>query len=366
VPLDMMLSDLGKRMAPVSAELENLRFYRDAAVIAYRKPASDSESEDIPEVTSSAGRIDATALRDGRLAKVQLLPFDAKHPVIWVRFDYPRVEEIRSVTMASPGPRGFGAPALPQVWLEASQDGEAFTRVVEIPLGTSPEQTVSFPRVRARYFRVVLSPKAVADGSGFSLAPGAALPDFGVSSQSYSISELRLSSLARIYRFEEKAGFSAAADYDAIPTPEAPREMCISKNDVIDLTSRLSSDGTLDWTPSPGKWVVLRMGYSLTGHRNGPASPEETGLETDQLSSVHVREYMDHYLGLLQRAAGPSLFGGGGVRALLADSIEAGAQNWTEDMLAEFKARRGYDATPWLPALTGHIVESADASDHFL
>jgi hypothetical protein len=366
VLLDMMVSDFEKRMSPISSQIENLRFYRDSAVIAYRKPASDPENDDIPTITSNAGNVDAAALRKGDLTKVQLLPFDANHPVVWVRFDYPRVEEIRSVTMASPGPRGFGAPALPQVWLEASQDGEAFTRVVEIPLGTSPEQTVSFPVVRARYFRVVFSPKTVSGGLVFSLAPGAALFDFGAPSQSYSISELRLSSLARIHRFQEKAGFSAAADYDAIPTPEAPAEMCISKKDVIDLTSRLSSDGTLDWTPPPGKWVVLRMGYSLTGHRNGPASPEETGLETDQLSSVHVREYMDHYLELLQQAAGPSLFGGRGVRALLADSIEAGVQNWTENMLAEFKARRGYDATPWLPALTGQIVESADASDRFL
>ncbi|MCL4483744.1 MAG: glycoside hydrolase, partial [Bacteroidetes bacterium] len=31
-----------------------------------------------------------------------------------------------------------------------------------------------------------------------------------------------------------------------------------------------------------------------------------------------------------------------------------------------FKNRRGYDMLPWLPVLTGHIVESAEASDRFL
>jgi len=35
-------------------------------------------------------------------------------------------------------------------------------------------------------------------------------------------------------------------------------------------------------------------------------------------------------------------------------------------MLAQFKKLRGYDATPWLPVLTGHVVESSEASDRFL
>ena len=35
-------------------------------------------------------------------------------------------------------------------------------------------------------------------------------------------------------------------------------------------------------------------------------------------------------------------------------------------MIAEFAKRRGYDMKPWLPALTGRIVESAEATDRFL
>jgi hypothetical protein len=48
------------------------------------------------------------------------------------------------------------------------------------------------------------------------------------------------------------------------------------------------------------------------------------------------------------------------------DSWEAGLQNWTEDMLKEFRARRGYDPAPYLPALTGRVVETAEVSDRFL
>jgi hypothetical protein len=35
-------------------------------------------------------------------------------------------------------------------------------------------------------------------------------------------------------------------------------------------------------------------------------------------------------------------------------------------MISEFNKRRGYDMLQWLPVLTGHVVESAEASDRFL
>jgi hypothetical protein len=39
------------------------------------------------------------------------------------------------------------------------------------------------------------------------------------------------------------------------------------------------------------------------------------------------------------------------------DSLEINGENWTEDFLAEFKALRGYDLKPYLPALVGSIGE---------
>jgi hypothetical protein len=41
-------------------------------------------------------------------------------------------------------------------------------------------------------------------------------------------------------------------------------------------------------------------------------------------------------------------------------------QNWTEEMLGEFRRRRGYDPLPYLPALAGRVVGSAEVSDRFL
>lgn len=66
----------------------------------------------------------------------------------------------------------------------------------------------------------------------------------------------------------------------------------------------------------------------------------------------------------MEKALGP-LFGKS-LRYVMMDSWEAGTNNWTDAMAAEFKKRRGYDPTPWLPALTGKVVENADLSDRFL
>ena len=55
-----------------------------------------------------------------------------------------------------------------------------------------------------------------------------------------------------------------------------------------------------------------------------------------------------------------------GIRYVINDSWEAGSQNWTDDMIAQFKKLRGYDPLPWMPVLAGQVVESAEASDRFL
>ena len=43
-----------------------------------------------------------------------------------------------------------------------------------------------------------------------------------------------------------------------------------------------------------------------------------------------------------------------------------GTQNWTDHFKEIFKARRGYDLTPYLPTLSGQIVESREVSERFL
>jgi hypothetical protein len=168
---------------------------------------------------------------------------------------------------------------------------------------------------------------------------------------------------AVVNRFEDKAAFAATTGLYDMATP--PVQDAVAKADVLDLTSKMHPDGTLDWTPPAGRWVVLRLGCSLTGHQNSPASPEATGLEVDKLSKPFVKAYFNTYLDKYKDTVGP-LMGQRGLQYMITDSWEAGVENWTDDMIAEFAKRRGYDMRPFLPVLTGRVVESAEASDRFL
>ncbi|MDR3735470.1 MAG: glycosyl hydrolase, partial [Acidobacteriaceae bacterium] len=113
-------------------------------------------------------------------------------------------------------------------------------------------------------------------------------------------------------------------------------------------------------------WVVLRLGYSLLGITNHPATAEATGLEVDKLDRRFVKNYMEAYLDSYKETVGTGLMGKRGITYVITDSWEAGSQNWTDNMIAQFKKLRGYDPSPWLPVLAGHVVESAAASDKFL
>ena len=50
--------------------------------------------------------------------------------------------------------------------------------------------------------------------------------------------------------------------------------------------------------------------------------------------------------------------------AVFSDSLEDYGYNWTGDLMAEFRARRGYDLTPYLPALVGDIGAPTVAVRH--
>jgi hypothetical protein len=336
-------------------------YYKDSVVVAYRVPSGDVPLASLkPTITSSGGTIDAALLWDGDLVKSSALPKAPVGEKAWIQIAFAQPQAIRSVSLALAGfVFPFGPPP-PGPDLEASDDGQSFRKIVNIPRSTAKQNTVSFAPVRARFFRVTF----------LTLPPGpSGLGDIDIPlpppPKEHEIAELVLHTGARVNRFEEKAAFVPLAGLSDLPTPEVTAGDALAKGDIVDLTSKMRPDGALDWTPPPGEWVVLRMGYSLLGITNHPASPEGTGLEVDKLNPEHVRSYMTAYLDQYSSAVGP-LMGSRGLRFLISDSWEAGAQNWTDDMIAEFTKRRGYDPRPWLPALTGRVAENAAASDRFL
>lgn len=329
--------------------------YEDSLVIAFPTPAAEAPSP--ATYSSSVGAIDLAPLATGDLANAVNLPLGADRTA-WVQAAFERPATLAALTL--------GLRERADVEVQASDDGQTFRTLTKVVADDaekiSPQQTYAFPAATARVFRVLLTaapPKPPLPNLPAFMSAPTPPP------KALAITKLAFQAGARVNRFEAKAGFQPSADFAEAPTPSAAPGAAIPSTGVIDLTAKLRPDGRLDWTPPPGRWTVLRFGWSLTGQTNGPAEVEATGLEVDKLDPVAVRGYVDRYLGLYDQATGGKL-GAKGVQNLLTDSWEAGVQNWTPTMLAQFKARRGYDATPFLPVLAGRVVTDAETSDRFL
>jgi hypothetical protein len=352
--------------APGSKDKAPPTYFGDIAVLAY---PVDGDSLPAARVLAGGRAIDGSALTDASLeSAVEVAPGSADNPAtVTLAYDAPRT--VRSATLFIPGAKSMFSGAAVNPHLEASDDGTNWRKVADIAVHEVPA-TISFAPATSRQFRIVLAP---GNSTGSNLGepmPGVAPPAFltatmGGGPKSIRIADLRLSSEPKIDQFETKAGFSIARDYYAL-SAGVPELTGVPPSEVIDLTGWMEPDGTLDWTPPPGKWRIVRLGYSLLGTTNHPAPPEATGLEVDNFDGPAVRNYLETYLGMYRDAAGPDLIGRRGVRALLTDSIEVGAANWTPKMIGQFKRLRGYDPTPWLPALTGAVIGSRAQSDKFL
>ena len=346
-------------------------FYDGIGVFAL--PVTDAKA--MPAVSAQDGLgnpLDAAALADANIAGgVVLARADGEAPQL--RLDYAAPVTVRSATLFLPDIMVpfAGSPFAGR--LESSTDGTAWTKVASVRLTTVPT-TVSFKPVTAKAFRLVLDQRKL-DGSLAAPAPGVAMDGMfdGIGAMMAKnplvVGHFVLDTRAKVDRFETKAGFVMSPDYYALTAP-GDGAAGPAPGQVVDLTGKLGNDGRLDWQapalPKGQHWRVLRLGYSLLGTTNHPATPEATGLEVDKYDGKAVRRYLEHYLGMYRDTVGADLLGKRGIRALLTDSIEAGEANWTPDMIAQFQRLRGYDPRPWLPVLTGALIGSREQSDRFL
>ena len=337
----------------------NTPFYRDSKVIAFRLPGRYVLPR--PVVSASGGSFGIAALTDGDVVATSELTPAKPEDDAWLRYDYGRPVTIRAISVATGNyaPMGGvgGAGLGPNARLEASDDGRSWKVVTNLATA-GPQRTTSVPATTARMFRILVpATEKVAEEKDEILNLG------GGAAGKMLISELVLHCAPKINAWESKAGFEVSHDYYALATPAV--QGALKTGDVVELTDKLRADGSLDWRPPRGQWVVLRFGYSLTGQHNAPAQASGSGLEVDKLSGKDVTSYITQYLDQYRNASGGKL-GKPGVSNMIFDSWEAGTANWTPAMLEQFQRLRGYDAVPFLPALAGYVVESAEVSDRFL
>lgn len=173
-----------------------------------------------------------------------------------------------------------------------------------------------------------------------------------------------------IRQFRLKAGYDeiGGSAPDGTPLldddPPSPGEQAARRAEVIALADKVPADGKITWDVPPGRWEILRFGYSPSGARVSTSSGEWQGRVVDYLNDRHLKFYWRQVIAPLLDAAGPLV--GDTLTHLQTDSWELGGVNWTDDFAEQFWKFRGYDLRPFLPVLAGRLVENREVSNRFL
>jgi hypothetical protein len=328
-----------------------LGYYRDIAVLAFKTPAG----EDSPSlatlsamVSSSAADFDGAKLIDGDAKSFASLPSPETKQPQFILIEFPKPQAARAMILTA-GPK---CPACHGV-IDLSDDGQHFHGAIpfSIARGTHTPVNVSLgtDTITAKYFKLTFTERTR------ELAP-------------ITLAEIGLTSRAVIGDLARKAIVSAdeiqPLAVEKAETSSVPADQAVQRSSIVDLNSMLKPDGSLSWDAPQGSWTILRIGYTPTGVTNHPAPPEATGLECDKLSKAGLDASWNGMMQPLIDKLGP--LSGKVLVDCLIDSYETGGQNWTPGMIEEFKKHRGYDPTPYLPTLTGRVVDSEEVSERFL
>jgi hypothetical protein len=121
-----------------------------------------------------------------------------------------------------------------------------------------------------------------------------------------------------------------------------------SLEQVIDLSGHIAggADATIRINIPKGPHVLYGL-VKVTGSMeviNG--APGANGPVLNHYDEAAVKKYLHRMSDTIQRQIGPLT---GRVRSFFTDSMELEGANWSADMAAEFKKRKGYDLLPYLP-----------------
>lgn len=127
-------------------------------------------------------------------------------------------------------------------------------------------------------------------------------------------------------------------------------------NDTVDLdtsTVQIITDkvrnGHLVWDAPPGEWQIVVSYLMPSGEVPMGAAQKPQGFVVDHLRTPQV---LGHYEYAFGERTGLPAFYGKGLRGFFNDSLEFRLKRMgVEDILSEFRKRRGYDLEPYLPAI---------------
>ena len=324
-------------------------YYEDIATYAIPMEKRPEDSPLIPRIT--VGTIPGVDIKDPK----KVVNRDEKGVIrssypCWIQYEYDAPVTCRNVEIILSG-NNYQAHRL-KIW--AADDGKTFKEVKQlVPArhgwqNTDYQSTHAIPETTARYFRFEWTPEGSEAGSE-DLDAAKWKPNL-------KIKDIILHTAPRIHQWEGKAGFVWRVA-SATTSSEIPEEACVQMDECHQLT--LDEKGRLTAQLPEGKWYVLRMGHTVTGHTNATAGGG------NKFDATIVRKQFEHWFAQAFEQTDPQL-----ARKVLkymhVDSWECGSQNWSDNFAMEFKARRGYDLMPYLPLLAGIPMENVVKSEQIL
>lgn len=343
-------------------------YYRDLFVVAYPLKKRASEIENF-KVSSFQENFPAKNLFDGNTNTFWVSsgkepgegPTADKPEFVEIQFkDLKQIQKVNIVPRPGYGPN--------KIKVQASTDGTKFSEAGDFVVRRSATTITFKTPILSKIFRIyVLSAED---------------PKFPDKPRNVQIAEIYIydingKELAHgggrkpIMNWEEKAlhrplHFSAPdttpllVDYPA----EEGEEDALAK-DVVDLTGKLGADGILNWDVPEGGWQVIRFGCTIGDRaRVSTCSDNWKGYAIDAFDAGAFVRYWNAVVEPLIEDAGN--IAGKTLKYLHTDSWEIEPVNWTPTLREEFRKRRGYDFLPYLPVLTGKIIQNREVSNRFL
>ena len=247
--------------------------------------------------------------------------------------------------------------------LQASEDGKTFKAVTRFSLEKGKSKRVSFAETRAADFRIQI-PSAY--GAPVEIAEATLLRRGDEPQLRKGIKWWWFKSANRSFWDYPRQGPSALEEEYA---EDGASDVRLSQ--VQDITRHMDSSGRIAWDVPPGRWTILRFGYTLEGqHIRAQSAGGRGGYEADMLGSAGIEKQFKNTAEPM--IADAEATGTKVLKTFHIDSYELGADvlgqqpTWSQEFRKEFERRRGYDPLPYLPAMSRRIVDSREVTDRFL
>jgi hypothetical protein len=330
--------------------------FDDVSVLVFPASKGQTFDKDTFKITSDTELVNLNNLIDGEAATTVDLPEGVKE--VSLLFESDKDQVLRSLALyPSKSAFSMNVKLLADIngsWREIrSFKFDRSNAMDQLGFDDYPPVVVSFPEVSTKKLKLELS----------NINPNS--PEIG-------LADIALSSIRQLeYYIEKKLAKMhqtplPLGDAYKWPHQQEPKEkaLVLSSNEVIDISDRLADDGILTWQVPEGKWTILRFGMTTTGIKNAPAAPEAVGLEVDKINKNALKKHFESFIGEILKSM--PVDERKAFKYVVADSYEAGSQNWTDDFGQTFKESYKYDPKPYLPVLTGTIVNSVEESNRFL